>query len=101
MLKYDLYNVYMEVQFSILLYTNICCRFLSAESIATADLVYPLLGSDPIIDTDSKTVTANLTVLSPILIIIMISNMIINLCMNYMYNNVSYSILIIYIFEYY
>ena len=87
MLKYDLYNVYMEVQFSILLYTNICCRLLNAES--RADLVYPRLESDPIIDTDSKTITANLTgalpefgtaaapfyltaVLSPILIIIMI-----------------------------
>ena len=70
-----------------LYYTNICCRFLNAET--RAELVYPELGSDPIIDTDSKTYNANLTgvlpelgigsapfyltaVLSPILIIIMI-----------------------------
>ena len=85
--KICMHMIYMEVQFSILLYTNICCRLLSAET--RADLVYPILGSDPIIDTDSKTYNANLTgalpelgiaaapfyltaVLSPILIIIMI-----------------------------
>ena len=74
MLKYDLY------------YTNICCRFLNAET--RARIVYPELVRDPIIDADSKTYNANLTgalpefgtaaapfyltaVLSPILSIIM------------------------------